>query len=354
MPISRRQLLLYLAALTAGGIELTRTASSDEIDVNSIASDDGAPDTKQVPLVYSPNYNITAFGFERLHPFDGRKFNKIHNALLKTGLRRKEDFIRPTTISTEQLLTVHTTRYLESLKDGRVIGKILELGPLGLLSPGVIDSRVLKPMRLASGGTILTCRRALQYGVAINIGGGYHHAESDKGGGFCVYCDVPIAIELLKREGKIKTAMIVDTDAHQGNGFANVAGSKQHVFCLDFYDETIYPWPKVEEDWSVPFPRRTRGDKYLSTLEETLPKATEKFKPDLIVYNAGSDVLKSDPLSTFLLHPKEVNERDLFVVSHARKQNIPIAMVLAGGYSKESAMTHANSVKDIVKQFDKV
>lgn len=353
MLITRRRLLLYLAALTAGGAGISLCANSDEIDEQPVASNDVARDEKLVPLIYSANYNITAFGVERLHPFDGRKFSKIHKALLKTGMRRKEDFIRPAIITTDQLLTIHTKRYLESLKDGHVIGKILELGPLALLPNGIIDSRVLKPMRLASGGTILTCRSALQHGVAINIGGGYHHAERDKGGGFCVYCDVPIAIEILKREGKIKTAMIVDTDAHQGNGFANAAGSESHVFCLDFYDETIYPWPKVEEDWSIPFPRRTRGDKYLSTLEETLPKATEKFKPDLIVYNAGSDVLKSDPLSTFLLSPREMNERDLFVISHARKQSIPIAMVLAGGYSSESAMAHANSVKGIIEKFDK-
>lgn len=350
--ITRRQLLFYLSAFSMGGLGLGASVAAiaeEQEDAKVLP----VKNANLVPLIYSAKYNITAFGMEKLHPFDGTKFRKIYNSLHESGLRKKEDFIRPTALDSSQLQCVHTQAYLESLKNSDVVAKILELGPLSILPTQFLDARILKPMRLASGGTLAACRLALEHGIAINIGGGYHHAERDKGGGFCVYSDVPVAIEILRLEGKLKTAMIVDTDAHQGNGFANAAGCEPHVFCLDFFDETIYPYPKVEEDWSVPFPRQTGGDKYLTTLEEVLPKAVERFKPDLIVYNAGSDVLKSDPLSTFLLAPKEMKERDLFVVSHARKNAIPIAMVLAGGYSSESAMAHADSVKAIVQKFDR-
>jgi histone deacetylase 11 len=132
----------------------------------------------------------------------------------------------------------------------------------------------------------------------VNLGGGYHHADRSHGGGFCVYSDVPAALLQLHREGLFKTALVIDTDAHQRNGFANVLRETTWAHVLDFYDESIYPYPKVEEDMSVPLPANTDGKEYLNALAQRVPRAISKFKPDLIVYNAGSDVLASDPLSS--------------------------------------------------------
>ena len=81
-------------------------------------------------------------------------------------------------------------------------------------------------------------------------------------------------------------------------------------------------------------------------------KAIEKFKPDFIFYNAGSDVLASDPLSTFLLRVEDMNERDTFVVETARRNSIALAMVLAGGYGPESARAHTQSIELILRRFD--
>ncbi len=305
-----------------------------------------------IPLTYSPGYNITLFGLEKLHPFDGRKFSKIRHHLLRSGVRTKEHFLAPQAITGEQLLVVHTKSYLESLRESLNVAHILELQSLMYVPSQLIDWRILQPMRLASGGTLLTCRMALKRGIAINIGGGFHHAEKDNGGGFCVYCDVPIAINILRNEGLINKALIIDTDAHQGNGFSNATRNDPGIFVVDLFDETIYPYPKVEETWSVPFPAETKGSTYLHKLAEVLPKAIEQFKPDLIIHNAGSDVLASDPLSTFRLAVEDVNERDIYVVALARKLNIPVAMVLAGGYSNQSAEAHAKSIEGIIKRFE--
>jgi histone deacetylase 11 len=348
--LTRRQMLLALSALFAGGLGLILT---DELSEEIAAATKLSAYPKLVPLIWNRHYDVTAFGLERLHPFDGRKFSKIQKKLLQSGLRRKSDFTSPSALTREQLQVIHTTRYLDSLTDSHELSDILEVGLLAKMPSELLDWRILRPMRLASGGTLLSCRKALEHGVAINIGGGFHHAERDQGGGFCVYSDVPIALSILRAEKLIKRAMIVDTDAHQGNGFANVARSDPFFYILDLFDESIYPYPKVDEDWSIPFRAYTNGDKYLGSLEGALPEAIKKAQPDLIVYNAGSDVLKSDPLSTFQLSPQHMNERDIFVVSTARQHNIPIAMVLAGGYSTESADAHAQSIKLIVEKYDR-
>lgn len=347
--INRRQMLFIFAALSAGTLAWEANADDGKPAQNAELPSSA---TGRVPLVYDSRYDITAFGIEKLHPFDGKKFSGIHRFLLENKLSNQADFTSPSPLSEEQLLEVHTRKYLDSLKHSKQIAEILELGPLALVPANLLDWRILKPMRLAAGGTFLTCRKALEHGIAINIGGGYHHAECDQGGGFCVYSDVPIAISLLRKEGLLKKAMVVDTDAHQGNGFSNVLRDEPASFVLDLFDESIYPWPKVKENWSVAFPAKTHGDKYLSTLEEVLPKAIDDFSPDLIVYNAGSDVLLSDPLSTFRLSVQDMNDRDLFVVKQARKRKIPIAMVLAGGYGKDSRNAHAKSIEAILRAFN--
>jgi hypothetical protein len=136
-----------------------------------------------VPLVYSPAYNVTAFGLERLHPFDSRKYRRIRDWLVRQGLRRPRDFVAPRPCTHADLLRVHTPEYLRSLRDRRVLARILEVPVVRHLPAWLIAWRVLRPMRRATGGTVRACRLALEKGLAINLGGGYHHAGPDRGGG---------------------------------------------------------------------------------------------------------------------------------------------------------------------------
>src|SRR5581483_4737099 len=167
-----------------------------------------------VPLVYHRKYNITAFGLERLHPFDSVKYGRIHDWLIRQGLRKHGDFVHPSPVTDRELLRVHTPDYLRSVRARRVLARILEVPIVGRL-PGCLTAwRVLKPMRWATGGTLLACRLALEKGLSINLGGGFHHAGGDYGGGFCVFADLPLAMRTLKDEGLISSALVVDTDAH--------------------------------------------------------------------------------------------------------------------------------------------
>lgn len=224
---NRRAFLIMAAGVGTGVgllafLESQSSKGSPDERFESMLAPDGSLPHAQVALVYSRNYNISALGLERLHPFDSRKFGRIRDHLIEKGLRRSADFICPNELTREQLLTIHTPEYLESLKNRDVLSRILEIDLLAWVPEPLLEAQVLQPMRHASGGTLLACRLALKNKICINLGGGYHHADSDHGGGFCVYSDVPVAIKTLRAEGKIRKALIVDTDAHQGNGFATV------------------------------------------------------------------------------------------------------------------------------------
>jgi histone deacetylase 11 len=305
-----------------------------------------------VPLVYSPRYDITAFGLERLHPFDSTKYRRIRDWLVRQGLRKPGDFVAPQPLTQADLLRVHTPEYLRSLRRN-VLARILEVPLLGLLPGWLTAWRVLRPMRWATAGTVLGCRLALERGLAINLGGGYHHASGRRGGGFCVYADVPLALVLLRQEGRVQSVLIVDTDAHQGDGTADAIRQWPWAHILDFYEEDIFPWPKVEEDMAVALPPGLNGAAYLETLHDHLPRALDRFRPDLVVYNAGSDVLWSDPLSRLLLTADEMAERDLSVVTEVRGRGVPVAMALSGGYGPASWEAHARSIEGILARFDR-
>ncbi len=338
----------------ASGTDIGSTTNSEALKSTNNKEVAIARCESKVPLVYSAKYNFKLLAFEKLHSFDSKKYAKIANTLIKEKKRTSSEFHNPEELKRALLLKVHTKDYLDSLSDSRVLSRILEVPILSLVPSPILDWRLLFPMRLASGGSLKACREAMKNGLAINIGGGYHHADRNKGGGFCVYCDGPISLKVMKEEGLIKRALIVDTDAHQGNGFANVARNERFLSVLDFFDESVYPYPKVDEDFSVPLPRCTDGPKYLSELKRMLPFVLDKIEPDLVFYNAGSDVLVTDPLATLRLTVDDMVRRDLYVVTECRKRSIPLAMALAGGYGPESAIAHTKSIKTLLETFDPV
>jgi histone deacetylase 11 len=225
---------------------------------------------------------------------------------------------------------------------------------LARLPAAFIDWRVLRPMRYATGGTILASRMALDSGLAINLAGGYHHASPSWGDGSCVYADIPLAAEILHAEGLVERVLVVDLDAHQGNG---TAATIQHWFwasILDVYEDDLFPTIKQPEDFPIPITAGLEGLEYLAIVEEALPRALDAVEPDLVIYNAGSDPLAGDPLAGLRLTRDDLARRDLFVASMVREREIPLAMVLSGGYARESWRVHADGIEAILSRFDRV
>ncbi len=306
-----------------------------------------------VPLIYHPKYNITAFGLERLHPFDSVKYGRIHDWLIRQGIRKPGDFTAPRACTPEDLRRVHTAEYLQRLKSRAELYRILEVSAVRYLPSWFTDWRVLAPMRLAAGGTVLACQLAREQGLAINLGGGYHHASHDHTHGFCVYADTPLALKTMHDEKPFRSVLVVDTDAHQGDGTADTIRDWPWAHMVDFFEDALFPKPKSKEEFPVPLRSNLGGAEYLDILRDNLAVALDRFEPEFVVYNAGSDVLLSDPITTLMLSPQEMAERDLHVVSEVRSRGIPLAMVLSGGYGPQSWQSHAQSIEAIVTRFDR-
>jgi histone deacetylase 11 len=307
-----------------------------------------------IPIIYHPKYNITVFGLERLHPFDGLKYRRIHDALIADGLRTPAEFVRPKPIGREELARVHSAEYLGSLRRSRVLSEILGVPVLARFPAGFIDWRVLLPMRYATGGTLLACRLALEHGLAINLSGGYHHAADSWSDGFCVYADIPIAAAALHAEGLVDRVLVVDLDAHQGDGTAATVRPWPWASILDVYEDDLFPATKQPEDFPVPIAAGLEGGAYLEIVEEALPRALDAVEPDLVIYNAGSDPFIDDPLTRLRLGREDLARRDLLVATTARERGIPVAMVLSGGYAKQSWRVHADGIGAILRRFDRV
>lgn len=305
-----------------------------------------------IPIIYHPRYNITAFGLERRHPFDGRKYGRIHDALIARGLRRRSDFERPRQVTRADLLSVHTESYLKSLRNSETLARILEIPMVGRLPAWFVDWRISRPMRYAVGGTLLACRLAFEAGVAINLGGGYHHAARDWGGGFCVYADAPLAAQSLHDTGRARTVLVVDLDAHQGNGTAAIFHDWPWASIYDVYEDDLFPARKEPERFALPIQPGVTGPEYLWLIQESLPEVLNEVRPDLLIYNAGSDPFVDDPLARLRLTANDLAERDLFVVTLARERGIPVAMVLSGGYSSQSWRIHTDAIEGILTRFD--
>lgn len=309
-------------------------------------------DQKKLPIVYSDNYNITLFGLQRLHPFDSEKYGKIMFYLNGRAGISKERFYAPQKISDNDLRTVHSQKYLDSLQNPAVISQISEMGILRKAPNFIIQERLLDSIRYAVGGTVLGADLAMEEGWAINLAGGYHHAKAESGGGFGFFADVPIAIKKQWEINPKLKVLIIDLDAHQGNGNEEIFGSDNRVFILDVYGKDNYPRDEKAKQF-IDFDRPVSSlsnDEYLDVVLEAVPLAIKNSQPDLIIYNAGSDILLGDPLGRMNLTKAGMIKRDEFVFDYAIKSKIPILMVLSGGYSSSSAQTISESIENILKK----
>ncbi len=309
---------------------------------------------EMMPIVYSENYLVHVMGIEKMFVFDVNKYGEIRDELVRQGLRGREDFLVPETVTPEQLRLVHTERYLAEIREPGKAAGYLEFPQVAAIPGPVYRARGLAAFEWASGGTILTARKALEYGVAVNLAGGYAHASADEGGGFCLIADVPIAIRVLQQEGKVERVMIIDTDAHHGQGNAKVFAGDDTVRVVDVYEEDIYPSVKEKVWRNVPFEAGVTEEGYMRLLEQNIGPALDEHKPDLVMFVMGSDIYEGDPLTETRIPKEGVLKRDLYVVEECRKRNIPVAMTLSGGYSEESWRIHADSIAALARKYDKV
>ena len=302
-------------------------------------------------IVYSRRYNFGFPGLEKLHPFDIRKFAHAMARLRRRRMLRRGDILKPRWPSDSELLRVHWRSYLKSVRASDTLAGIVEVPFVARLPSFVARLALLNPMRWAVGGTMLAARQALRVGSAVNLGGGFHHAHANFGHGFCVFSDVGVTIAALRAEQLARRFLIIDLDAHQGDGHSTLFRDDDDVQIFDMYNASIFPNDRAARDgirWDIRLRPRTRDKEYLERLTDALPAAVDEARPDLAFYLAGTDVIEDDPLGLLGLSPEGVLERDLFVWDQLATHNIPRVMLTAGGYTVASAGLIATTVERLL------
>lgn len=313
----------------------------------------------QLPIVYHPSYNIGFFGLEKIHPFDSNKFRRIVELLRAESLVQLNQMVRPTEATLEQLRDVHTAEYLEQLHgSSRKVAAVVQLPPVALLPNFLTQNRVTKPFRYHVGGTMLAAGLSLEFGWSINIGGGMHHARYNDGDGWCAYSDLILALRRLRSAtgGAVQKCLIVDLDVHQGNGHER---DKLHfedtdLYILDIYGQDLWPGDheaKEAINIDIGIPCGTADAEYLEQTRRALQRAFSEFEPDIILYNAGTDILIDDPLGQMRVSADGIAARDEMVWGQAAQAGVPICMVLSGGYARNNYRVVGNSIAGLLRKF---
>lgn len=275
-------------------------------------------------VTYSPSYHFPALGD---HVFPMRKYDAVYRALAARG---GFEFVEPAAAFWDDLALVHTPDFLHKARTSTFsTAEIVRLE--------VPWSETLRELyRLMTGGTMYAARLALDPmsgGVAANIGGGFHHAFPDHGEGFCLFNDVAVAIRVLQRDGLIARAAVIDCDAHHGNGTAALFQRDRSVFTFSMHAEDNYPADKPAGSLDIGLPWGVEDAEYLTLLRSALPSVLAS-KPDVAFYVAGGDVYRDDQIGGLGLSKHGARERDRLVLQACRGANVPVAIVLAGGYPR--------------------
>ena len=263
------------------------------------------------------------------HSYPMDKYRLIPERLLAEGILTPEEIVEPQPIALGDILRVHTPEYVHAFLNGRLERK-------ALLRLGLPWSRQLVQRAFAViGGTLGAARAALREGLGANLAGGTHHAFADHGEGYCIFNDLVIVLRRLRAEGRIGRALVLDLDVHQGNGTAALCQTDPETFTFSMHAANNYPAHKEHSSWDIALPDGTTDEQYLGRLEESLPVLLERARPDLILYQAGVDVLRGDRFGKLALSLAGVGERDRRTCAFARRAGIPLVVTLGGGYARD-------------------
>ncbi len=294
--------------------------------------------THPIPIIWHPAYEIDIGP----HVFPTQKYRLIVARLASEGLVSEADILRPDSATDQQVALVHTPDYLDKIGSGT----LSRWEQMTLEVP--FSAELRESMWLCAGGSILTAERALEVGIAVHLGGGFHHAFPDHGEGFCLINDVAIAIRALQQAKSIERAVVIDCDVHHGNGTAAIFANDPSVFTFSIHQERNYPGWKPPSDLDLGLEDGTGDDEYLSLLSTHIPAILEQHRPQLTFYLAGADPYRQDQLGGLGLTMDGLKRRDALVHRLLCERAVPIATVLAGGYAvrtNDTVEIHCNTVR---------
>jgi acetoin utilization deacetylase AcuC-like enzyme len=289
-------------------------------------------------VVYHEQYN---HAFPNI-PNDPLRAERILAFLASEGLLLRRDVHTPLPVPLKTLERVHTAEYLERLHDPATLTSIM-----GVEVTSAQVDRILDLQRLQTGGTLLAARVALETGMAVNLGGGFHHARAGQGGGFCVFNDVAVAIAEARRSGFAGPVLVVDLDLHDGDGTRDIFARDDEVFTFSIHARSWEP-DTARSSLSVELGTDVGDETYLAAVERHLPAVVEEVRPRLVFYLAGTDPAREDKIGEWKVTPAGMLRRDTRVVSLVRSEGTkaPLVVLLAGGYGYEAWRYTARFLSD--------
>ena len=277
----------------------------------------------ELPVVNHKDY-VAKIGDD--HKFPINKFGELAKYLIEQKVVK--NFFNPVACSFETLNRAHSEDYINDIKN-----KTLDKNKIKKIGFPLVDSVVQRSL-VATGGTVLASKLALNYGVACNTAGGSHHANYDSGAGYCVFNDVAVAAHYLLDRGFANKILIVDLDVHQGNGNSEIFRENRQVFTFSMHSKNNYPAKKSISDLDVELEDNLEDDAYIKTLKYYLNELnSENF--DFVFYIAGVDIHFNDRLGKLKISDEGVKHRDELVIENFFSKRIPICGVLGGGYNKD-------------------
>jgi acetoin utilization deacetylase AcuC-like enzyme len=270
------------------------------------------------------------------------KYNLLPQQLIYEGTIESKQLHCPSIIKDDNILLTHNKDYLQKLNS-------LNLSQAEVRRTGFpLNLKLIEREKTIMQGTIDATIFALNDGIAFNVAGGTHHAFSDRGEGFCLLNDLAIAANYLLKNKLAKQILIVDLDVHQGNGTAHIFNSISSVFTFSMHGVKNYPLHKEKSDLDIELEDGTDDKTYLALLEYHLEAIIKMISPDFIFYQAGVDILNEDKLGRLAVSLAGCKQRDSFVLNLCKKNAIPIAITMGGGYAphiKTIVEAHANTYR---------
>lgn len=276
------------------------------------------------------------------------KYDLIPKQLLYEGIIDEDNLFEPLPVDEETILLTHDADYWHRMKNLQLTAK--EMRKIGF----PLSQELVLRETIISQGTIDCTQYAQQYGVAMNVAGGTHHAYTNKGEGFCLLNDFAIAANWLLKNKKAEKILIIDLDVHQGNGTAEIFAGHKQVFSFSMHGQENYPLHKEKSHLDIGLPTYTKDDEYLRILTSTLPGLIDAVQPDFAFFLSGVDILESDKLGKLSVSMQGCKQRDTFVFETLHSRNIPVVVSMGGGYSPKIAdivNAHCTTFKEAQRIF---
>jgi len=258
--------------------------------------------------------------------FPINKFNELAKYLIEKKIVNK--FYEPYPCSLDTLNLAHEKKYIQSIKD-KSLNKLAQK-KIGF----PLNDSIVQRSFMATGGTVLASKLAVNFGLACNTAGGSHHANFYEGAGFCVFNDVAVATRYLQKRGYARRILILDLDVHQGNGTADIFKDDNSVFTFSMHCKSNYPAKKAKSDLDVELEDNLEDKEYLEILKKYIFYLNQESF-DFVFYIAGVDIHHNDRLGKLKITDQGIKKRDQIVIDNFYQKRMPLCGVLGGGYNKD-------------------